>query len=164
MPINVPNQAEGKSGALNAPVGDGLHRLVPVHPEYEWEKYAVIIQFKRKLIIKRNIKQPQKKYEVEVFNVVLDRAISELANRFEDYGALYSDFECFDTQRFKQITKNRLPLDSLKTISYHLNLSTEETEHLKRELLSLAEFWLTIKEKHFQDEYLLEMICCCYHR
>jgi len=98
----------------------------------------------------------EKKFEVQVYNVILDNTISSMEKKFSSNKALYTDLSCLSPNNFEDIINNKLPSNALvelcKVLKNFDDLITIES--LRNELLSFAENWKHLK-KSLPEEYII---------
>jgi hypothetical protein len=98
----------------------------------------------------------EKKFEVQVYNVILDNTISSMEKKFSSNKMLYTDLSCLSPNNFGDISNEQLPSNALvelcKVLKYFDNFIT--IEKLRNELLSFASNWKYLK-KSVPDEYIV---------
>ena len=92
---------------------------------------------------------PEQLFEYDVYNVVVDRVVNCMEERFQVHGLLCADFSCLDPKNFDMINK-KFPQNALEEIysivtscTPDLNISLED---LQLELKDFSTKWKSIKK------------------
>lgn len=90
-----------------------------------------------------------KRFEVETYNMIMDRAIQSLENRFSKHQELYTGIACFDTHNFDDIVSGKftVPANALDKVTLLLQQFFPQLDatNLKDELISFAKHWSSLK-------------------
>lgn len=99
-----------------------------------------------------------KKFEVEVYNVILDQAFQSISSRFTGHEKMYADFACLDPRNFSTVSLTvgvadncMEALDKLLTKRFP---TYEGVGQLRNELVAFASQWHSLK-RSISDTYNL---------
>lgn len=100
------------------------------------------------------ISDPDEAFRINIFNVIIDTAVSTLERRFEEFNnEIYADLAWLDPRSFNEIKVNGLQAPALeklceKLISFEPDM---DAENLRNELINLAAQWNVLKTTHLED-------------
>ncbi|KAL4118971.1 hypothetical protein QTP88_011849 [Uroleucon formosanum] len=91
-------------------------------------------RYKKKMFNEKSSDTPilnvEKKFEVQVYNVILDNTISSMEKKFTSNKMLYTDLSCLSPNNFGDISNEKLPSNALvelcKVLKYFDNFITTE--------------------------------------
>ncbi|KAL7305525.1 hypothetical protein TKK_0002261 [Trichogramma kaykai] len=111
------------------------------------------------------IEDPEDKYRIKTFNVIIDNAISAMSERFDILNnTFYADLCLLDPREFEIIVEKGLKSPALETLAEKLLpfYSTFDVitiaENLRLELSKLAENWNVIQSSPL-EEYEMNTVC-----
>lgn len=119
--------------------------------------FPVIRQRRKKLMLGEecrdevhilNEKGATKKFEIEVYKVVVNQIRQSLTNRFSDHEVLYKEFFYFDPRNFKLINNENIKDISFLSIS---NLTGISPCIIKNELISFSQNFQSLKKQSTVD-------------
>lgn len=88
---------------------------------------------------------PTRKYEIDVYNVIMDSVINNLERRLDRSSTLYADLSLLHPRNFNQLPSCT---GAMEEVSKHLQQFDKEAtaEQLRTELQSIAGQWSTLKQ------------------
>ena len=105
-----------------------------------------------------SLHDPEKNYEVESHNKIMDNVTEILRNRFSSNKTIYADLSVLDPKKFNEINENGLPDIALHMLSKCLIKfdSRATVENLQLELKNLAKHWDKLKRKPLEAYFTKE--------
>lgn len=116
-------------------------------------------RYKKKMYDESSLDTPiqnvEKRFEVQVHNVILDTIISSMEKKFYCNKKLFTDLSCLSPNNFEDIINKKLPSNALNVLFKALKYfdGSITIERLKNELISFAENWKDLK-KVLPEEYV----------
>ncbi|KAL5236899.1 hypothetical protein ACI65C_004309 [Semiaphis heraclei] len=109
-------------------------------------------RYKKKMADEITSDQPilnaEEKFTVEVHNIIFDKTISCMEERFSSNKKLYCDLACLSPNNFKDLHDKELPSDTLLKLSEVLKKFDDKLTHAKLldELLNFSSTWNQLKK------------------
>lgn len=86
-----------------------------------------------------------KKFEVEIYKIIINQAVNSTEKRFESNKNIYEDFSLVDPLSFARTTKNNLiSSDNQKLLRLAQNINVNPAD-LRNELLNFIEVFSTLE-------------------